>query len=64
MFLGENVHRAMPYRSLVQVLLKHPSSHKHQRTVVLGQGAPAMYMEHLPSTSISFQPNTVTQAQR
>ena len=32
MFLGENVHRAMPYRSLVQVLLKHPSSHKHQRS--------------------------------
>lgn len=44
MFLGENVHRVMPYRSL----LKHPSSHKHQWTVVLGQGAPPMYMEHLP----------------
>ena len=48
MFLGENVHRAMSYRSLVELLLKQPSSHKHQKTVVLRQGAPPMYVEHLP----------------
>lgn len=47
-FLGENVHRAMSYRWLVQLLLKQPSSHKHQKTVVLCQGAPPRSMEHLP----------------